>query len=469
MGFGSIRRGWIRKCVSSAWFSILINGSPKGFFKSSRGLRQGDPLSPFLFVIIVETLSKLIQKGSRKGLYEGFIIGREKVEVSILQFADDTFLFCAPDSVKILNLKATLTCYELTTGQRSNFQKSRLFNEGSYAVDRMIKKGIPLVKWEKVCIPIKNGGLGIRRIKGFNHAVLSKWLSRFGEEQSSLWVKVIGSKYGFLSGEWESDDIFAKKGLTVWRDILSMRQEFRQGIRVKVSSGDCIRFWLDVWCAKEPLGDLFPDLLLVASSKEDLVCECFDRVDDRVIWRPSFRRNVFDRELNSISQLLKLIEGCYIKRSGSDRRIWIWNSSDSFTSKSFYFRCLPMNEDSQPRFVSVFNLWEGWRIVCNEVVRRHRVIQQWVPPPHGYFKLNFDEACFGNPGPSGIGGLYRDDLGEVVWAFSGPSGRGDSSEEEVRAAYNGILNLSKDQLDKVIVEGDSSDVVRWLSGVVSPP
>lgn len=60
MGFDRKWRNWIKFCVSMASFSILINGCSEGFFNSSRGVRQGDPLSPLLFVIVMEAFSKMI-------------------------------------------------------------------------------------------------------------------------------------------------------------------------------------------------------------------------------------------------------------------------------------------------------------------------------------------------------------------------------------------------------------------------
>ena len=97
MGFGMKWRGWIKACVTSVRFSVLVNGSPKGFFGCSRGLRQEDPLSPLLFLLIMEVLSRLLKKTKKCNLIQGFHMGDVNavgVRISHLLFADDTILFC---------------------------------------------------------------------------------------------------------------------------------------------------------------------------------------------------------------------------------------------------------------------------------------------------------------------------------------------------------------------------------------
>ncbi|XP_058092538.1 uncharacterized protein LOC131238985 [Magnolia sinica] len=69
MGCSIKLQGWIKKCVRSASFSILVNRSPKGYYKGSCGLCQGDRLSPYLFVLVVEALSRMLKKGEENGLF----------------------------------------------------------------------------------------------------------------------------------------------------------------------------------------------------------------------------------------------------------------------------------------------------------------------------------------------------------------------------------------------------------------
>jgi hypothetical protein len=90
-GFGAQWCSWIAFCNSSVRFSILVNGSLEGFFDSSRGLRQGDPLSPLLFVFVMEALSRMLSAMINERLLESFKVGN--VVVSHLLFADDILIF----------------------------------------------------------------------------------------------------------------------------------------------------------------------------------------------------------------------------------------------------------------------------------------------------------------------------------------------------------------------------------------
>ena len=73
MVFGQKWCKWINSCVSLAHFSVLVNGSPKGYFKSSRGIQQGDPLSPLLFVIVAEALNALLGRANQLRLIKGSV------------------------------------------------------------------------------------------------------------------------------------------------------------------------------------------------------------------------------------------------------------------------------------------------------------------------------------------------------------------------------------------------------------
>ena len=72
MGFGEKWCSWIRTCISTVQFSVLVNGTPADFFGSSRGLRQGDPLSPLLFLVMIEVFSRMVKRMEGAGLVSGF-------------------------------------------------------------------------------------------------------------------------------------------------------------------------------------------------------------------------------------------------------------------------------------------------------------------------------------------------------------------------------------------------------------
>ena len=132
MGFG-VRwcrwSRWIYTYISTIQFSVLVNGSPTDFFGSSRGLRQGDPLSPMLFLVMMKVFSKMIKRVEGVGLLRDFKAdGRRggRVCVSHLLFADDTNLFCDADEEQILHVRMLLLCFQAVTGLKVNALKSEV-------------------------------------------------------------------------------------------------------------------------------------------------------------------------------------------------------------------------------------------------------------------------------------------------------------------------------------------------------
>ncbi|WKA03651.1 hypothetical protein VitviT2T_021750 [Vitis vinifera] len=126
-GFSSKWRKWMRGCLSSAFYAILVNGNAKGWVKASRGLRQSDPLSPFLFTIVADVLSRMLLKAEERSLLEGFRVGRNRCRVSHLQFADDTILFASSSEEELQTLKSLLLLFGQVSGLKVNLDKSNLF------------------------------------------------------------------------------------------------------------------------------------------------------------------------------------------------------------------------------------------------------------------------------------------------------------------------------------------------------
>ena len=114
-------------CVSTVCYSVHFNGVPSHSFSPSRGLRQGDPLSPYLFLLVVDGLSSLLRRYESVGQIGGLKICRHAPSITHLLFVDDSLLFFRVNQVQATVVKHTLTIFERCTGQQLSPSKCSLF------------------------------------------------------------------------------------------------------------------------------------------------------------------------------------------------------------------------------------------------------------------------------------------------------------------------------------------------------
>jgi hypothetical protein len=118
---------WVQRYIEKGSVGIRVNEDIGHYFQTKKGLRQGDPLSPILFNIVVDMLAILIQRVKQDGQVSGLIPHLVDGGLSILQYADDTILFMEHDLEKALKMKMVLCIFEQLSGLKINFHKSELF------------------------------------------------------------------------------------------------------------------------------------------------------------------------------------------------------------------------------------------------------------------------------------------------------------------------------------------------------
>ena len=135
LGFHPRLRVLMMQCVSIVTYSIRINGKPKCHIVPSRGLRQGDPLSPYLFLLCAEGLYALIKKAVVEGSMEGISVCRNGPCLSHLFFADDHLIFCKASIEECESFQRILKVYEDASGQQLNRAKTSLYLSSNTATD----------------------------------------------------------------------------------------------------------------------------------------------------------------------------------------------------------------------------------------------------------------------------------------------------------------------------------------------
>lgn len=118
---------WVMMCVSSVSMNILYNGSPVQSFIPQRGLRQGDPISPYLFIMITEGLSALLRNAESRGILHGVAFTKRAPKVTHLLFADDSYFFFNAKVSEVQAFMNIIHLYSVASGQIMNADKSTVY------------------------------------------------------------------------------------------------------------------------------------------------------------------------------------------------------------------------------------------------------------------------------------------------------------------------------------------------------
>ncbi|GJY69402.1 RNA-directed DNA polymerase, eukaryota, partial [Tanacetum coccineum] len=222
-GFGNKWCEWIQKCLKSSRGSILVNGSPTEEFQFFKGLKQGDPLSPFLFILVMECLHLSFQNVVDAGMFTGISLNHS-VNLSHMFYADDAVFVGQWNDQNINTLTHVLECFYHASGLRINMSK--------------------ITKVGDILSPV--GGFGTKVI----------------EKKNSLWSNVIKA----IHGKDGNIGLTRKAGVrSCWTSIVKETKELqKQGVNVfdylglKLGNGDSTSFWYDNWSGVGAAKDLYP-------------------------------------------------------------------------------------------------------------------------------------------------------------------------------------------------------------------
>lgn len=178
-GFPSKWIQWVMQTVKGRQVYVNINATRGPYFKTLRGLRQGDPLSPLLFNLVAGSLSVLLDKAVNKQLITGVVSHLIPNGISHIQYADDTVIMVDGSDKSITNLKILLYCFEWLSGLKINYHKSEVILFG-YSEEEKEKKA-NMLNYRLGDLPIKYLGIPISdRVSGIGafQGILNKMIKR---------------------------------------------------------------------------------------------------------------------------------------------------------------------------------------------------------------------------------------------------------------------------------------------------
>ncbi|XP_057775115.1 uncharacterized protein LOC130994097 [Salvia miltiorrhiza] len=248
LGFCSSFVRLILRCVSTVSFRVLVNGCPGTSFEPGRGLRQGDPLSPFLFLFCAEALSGLLRKAETQNLLHGARICRTAPRVSHLLFANDCIIFGRRKASEVEEVKKIINSYEGVSGQLVNLDKSSIsFSSG-------ILEGLQ-IELASILGVVRSGQrstyLGIPCTVGRSKSEIFQMLVDRTRKKSKDWKRRYMSGAGKMARYFPRNDLLmannAHNPSYAWKSLLAGHDLIEKGIAWRLGNGNRIRIGKDCW------------------------------------------------------------------------------------------------------------------------------------------------------------------------------------------------------------------------------
>ncbi|XP_010462974.1 PREDICTED: uncharacterized protein LOC104743614 [Camelina sativa] len=275
---------WIMFCVTTTSFSVQVNGELAGFFRSSWGLSQGCSLSPYLFVICMDVLSKLLDKAAGDRLF-GYHPRCQNLGLTHLSFADDLMVLYDGKVRSIEGIVEVFTQFSKMSGLSISMEKSTLYVVGNVPpldtadshfllglsreciteinslCSAFLWSGTELnsrkakVAWEEVFKPRTEGGLGLRSLQEANTVCCLKLIWRLVSNGESLWVQWAHTNLLKGASFWSVKSTLTL-GSWIWTKLLKYRDMAKGFCKVEVGTGEHISFWFDNWSDMGMLSDV---------------------------------------------------------------------------------------------------------------------------------------------------------------------------------------------------------------------
>jgi len=224
--------GWIKACIFGGSMFILVSGSPTEEISIQSGLKQGDPLAPFLFLLVAEGFSGLMRNAVEQNLFEGFDFDGSEFVVSHLQYADDTLCTGKATVQNLWIIRSALRGFEMASGLKINFYKSSLI--GMIVREEFMSMACDFLNCSAECIPFKYLGL----LVGANPRSMSTWeplIETIGGRLNTWSNRYIsfGGRIVLINSVLNSMPIFylsfLKMSVQVWRRVVRIQREFLWG------------------------------------------------------------------------------------------------------------------------------------------------------------------------------------------------------------------------------------------------